>query len=290
LQKLTRLLLASGAEIGEINTLRKHLDRVKGGGLARTAAPAEIVTLIVSDVVGSPLDVIASGPTVPDSSTFDQAIQILEKYGLMQQAPPSIVEILEDGAAGKIAETLKAGDPLLANVHNAIVADNYLAAQAAAARAKDLGWNTLLLTTFLHGEAQQAGLMLGSILRQVATSGEPVRRPACIIVGGETTVTLRGEGLGGRNQELALGSVAELSGLERVVLVALATDGDDGPTDAAGAVVTGETLARGKTLGLNPAAFLARNDSYHYFEMLDDLLLTGPSGTNVNDLAFLFAL
>jgi glycerate 2-kinase len=290
LQQLTRLLLASGAEIGEINTLRKHLDRVKGGGLARLAAPAEVVTLIVSDVIGSPLDVIASGPTVPDSSTYADALHILEKYHLVEQTPVSILNVLSEGVSGLLPETLKAGDPLVEHVHNTIIADNFLAAQAAVERAQALGWNTLLLTTYLHGEAQQVGMMLGGVLRQVASSGDPLARPACIVAGGETTVTLRGDGLGGRNQELALGAVAELAGLEGVVLVALATDGDDGPTNAAGAVVTGETLSRGQTLGLHPSTFLARNDSYPYFQTLGDLLLTGPSGTNVNDLTFLFAL
>jgi glycerate 2-kinase len=288
-QALTRLLLASGAEIGEINVLRKHLDRVKGGGLARLAAPAQLVTLIISDVIGSPLDVIASGTTVPDLSTFQDAMQVLEIYGLTDESPPVITRILQAGLAGDLPETLKPGDSVFARVHNTIIADNFMAAQAAADQANSLGWNTMLLTTYLHGEASQAGMMLGGVLRQIAASGDPVRRPACIIAGGETTVTVRGNGMGGRNQELGLGAVAELSGLKNVALVALATDGDDGPTNAAGAVVTGESLRRGRMLGLNPLTFLKQNDSYHYFKALDDLLITGPSGTNVNDLAFLFA-
>jgi glycerate 2-kinase len=289
LQVVTRLLLGSGAEIGEINVLRKHLDRVKGGGLARLAAPAQLVTLIISDVIGSPLDAIASGPSVPDSSTYSDALYTLEKYRLQDQAPPRIMHVLKDGAAGKLPETLKPGDPVFERVQNTIIADNFLAAQAAAAQARAYGWNTLLLTTYLHGEASQAGMLLGGVLRQIATSSDPIQRPACIIAGGETTVTLRGEGMGGRNQELALGAVTELAGLERAALIALATDGDDGPTDAAGAVVTGETLSRGLSLGMKPVAFLDQNNSYAYFQALDDLLLTGPSGTNVNDLTFLFA-
>jgi glycerate 2-kinase len=289
LQVVTRLLLGSGAEIGEINALRKHLDRVKGGGLARLAAPAQLVTLIISDVIGSPLDVIASGPSVPDSSTYVDALYTLEKYRLLDQAPPHIIHVLNEGAAGKLPETLKPDDPVLDRVQNTIIADNFLAAQAAAAQARAYGWNTLLLTTYLHGEANQAGMLLGGVLRQIATSGDPLQRPVCIVAGGETTVTLRGEGIGGRNQELALGAVTELAGLERVALIALATDGDDGPTDAAGAVVSGETLARGLKLGLIPGSYIDQNDSYQYFKALDDLLLTGPSGTNVNDLTFLFA-
>jgi glycerate 2-kinase len=289
LQDLTRLLLASGAEIGEINTLRKHLDRVKGGGLARLAAPAEMITLIISDVIGSPLDVIASGPTVLDSSTYADGLGILRKYKLLESVPERILITLRNGEAGQLPETLKEGDPVLERVYNVIIADNYRAAQAAIAYARALGWNAVLLTTYLRGEAHQAGIILGGILRQVADSGEPCPRPALIVAGGETTVTIRGAGRGGRNQELALGAVRELSGLDGVMLVALATDGDDGPTDAGGAVVTGETMMRGDIKGLNPDLFLGNNDSYHYFSPLGDLLMTGPSGTNVNDLTFLFA-
>jgi glycerate 2-kinase len=289
IQDLTHSLLVSGAEIGEINALRKHLDQVKGGGLARLAAPAAMITLIISDVIGSPLDVIASGPTAPDPSTYDEGLRVLRKYNLLDSVPEQILRVLRDGEAGKLPETVKEGDPILDRVHNVLIADNYRAAQAAIAHARSLGWNVILLTTYLHGEAQQAGMMLGGILRQVANSGEPCARPALIVAGGETTVTVRGAGRGGRNQELALGAVRELAGLDGVMLVTLATDGDDGPTDAAGAVVTGETLTRGRQHGLIPDLFLENNDSYHYFHPLEDLLMTGPSGTNVNDLTFLFA-
>jgi glycerate 2-kinase len=290
MQELTKLLLASGAEIGEINTLRKHLDQVKGGGLARLAAPADMITLILSDVIGSPLDVIASGPTVADTSTYGDALDILAKYRLVNKTPPSIMRVLQLGASGQLPETLKINDPVLNQIQNTVIADNSQAARAAVEQARSSGWNALLLTTYLRGEASQAGMMLAAILRQVVDSGDPISRPACIVAGGETTVTLRGDGLGGRNLELALGAVQELAGLERVLLVTLATDGDDGPTHAAGAVVSGETFERGKAAGLSPAAHLLRNDSYPYFAALDDVLITGPSGTNVNDLVFLFAL
>ncbi len=290
LQALTRQLLGCGADIREINCLRKHLDTVKGGGLARWAAPASVLTLILSDVVGSPLDVIASGPTVPDPTTFRDALAILRRYDLTTTTPPKILERLRRGAAGEIPETGKAGDPVFERVYNRIVGDNPLAARAALEQAQVEGFHTLLLTTSLQGEAREAGRFLAAILREVHHSGVPLSRPACLVAGGETTVTLRGEGLGGRNQELALGAVRDLAGLPRLVLVSLATDGGDGPTDAAGAVATGETLARAQQAGLSPEDFLRRNDAYHFFAPLGDLLKPGPTQTNVNDLMFLFAL
>ena len=289
LQALTSLLLASGASINEINAVRKHLDRVKGGKLARVATPAHTVTLILSDVIGDPLDVIASGPFVPDPSTFQQAYNVLEKYGIYDRIPGSIKEHLLSGIRGEIPETPKQGDPIFDRVYNVVIGSNREAARAALSQAEDEGMNTCLLTTYLQGEARQAGRFLGTIGRQVADTGQPVPRPACLIAGGETTVTLRGKGAGGRNQELALGAVYELKGLGDVALVALATDGGDGPTDAAGAVVTGDTLARASIAGMDPGEYLRHNDSYHFFEALGDLLKPGPTQTNVNDLAFLFA-
>jgi hydroxypyruvate reductase len=289
LQALTNLLLRCGANINEINTLRKHLDQVKGGGLARLAHPAPTITLVLSDVVGSPLDVIGSGPTVPDTSSFADAYAVLERYGAVADTPAPIVDRLRRGIAGEIAETLKPGDPRFAQVHNLIVGSNPQAAAAALAAARAAGFNTLLLTTFLQAEAREAGRLLAAIAHELANSGQPLPRPACIVAGGETTVTLRGSGRGGRNQELALAAVAELAGLPELALIALATDGGDGPTDAAGAVVTGATLERARALGLDPAAHLARNDAYSFFARLGDLLKPGPTETNVNDLAFVFA-
>lgn len=290
LQELTGLLLRCGATIHEINTLRKHLETLKGGNLARLAAPAQAAALILSDVVGDPLEVIASGPTVPDPTTFADALEILDHYDLRPQTPPAILQRLEQGRAGLLPETPKPGDPLFARVHNQVVAGNLHAARAALQQAQTEGFHTLLLTTHLQGEARQAGAFIASIARQIAASGEPVPRPACVLLGGETTVTVQGDGLGGRNQEVALGAVEGLSGLPNTLLICLATDGGDGPTDAAGAVVSGETLARARQAALPPADFLRRNDAYHFFDALGDLLRTAPTRTNVNDLALLLML
>jgi glycerate 2-kinase len=289
LQELTRLLLACGAQIGEINILRKHLDRMKGGGLARMAAPAALAALVLSDVIGNPLDVIASGPTVADASTYQDALAVLQKYDLMERVPERVRELLQQGARGELAETVKQNDPALKKVQNVIVGSNIQAAEAGLAQARAEGFNTLLLTTYLQGEARQAGVFLASILKQQVMSDHPLARPACIAAGGETTVTLRGNGLGGRNQELALGAAFELEGINEAALVTLGTDGEDGPTRAAGALASGQTLANARALGLDAQAFLDNNDSYHFFEALGDLVITGPTGTNVNDLVFLFA-
>jgi len=289
LQSLTADLLRCGASIHEINILRKHLDSIKGGQLARLAAPATVLALILSDVVGNPLEVIASGPTVADSSTYQAALEVLARYDLMEKAPDSIVRYLRLGAEGKLPETPKPNDRLFSLVQNVVIGSNEQAAEAAVDQARNEGFNSLLLTTFLQGEARQAGGLLASILRQVANNGQPIKRPACLVAGGETTVTLRGDGYGGRNQELALGAAIQLAGLPKVALLTLATDGGDGPTDAAGAIVTGETLLRAGQAHMDVRDFLARNDSYHFFQELGDLLVTGPTFTNVNDLAFLFA-
>lgn len=289
LQQTTKALLACGASINEMNTLRKHLDRVKGGGLARAAAPASLVALILSDVVGSPLDVIASGPTVADSSTYRDAWNIVEKYALQDRFPASVMASLRAGLNGALPETVKPGDPCLERVYQQIIASNPQAADAALQQAREDGFHPLLLTTYLQGEAAQAGEILSSILRQIDATGQPLPRPACIVAGGETTVTLHGHGRGGRNQELALGAVLPMAGLKDVALITLATDGEDGPTHSAGALVTGETLERALALGLDPLAALRENDSYPFFVRLGDSLLLGPTGTNVNDLTFLFA-
>ena len=287
IQILTKSLLGCGATINEINCLRKHLSQVKGGQLARIAAPAQIATLILSDVVGDPLDVIASGPTAPDPTTFSDAHGILEKYGINDEIPNLIKQHLQRGISGEIIDTPKSDDPIFKNVKNKIIGNNYQAAKAAIKQADHYGFNTLLLTTSLQGEARIVGKMLAAIAKQVATTGEPIPRPACIIAGGETTVTLLGNGRGGRNQELALGAVNDIAGLRDTMLITLATDGDDGPTDAAGAVVTGTTWERAKVFGNNPSDFLDRNASYEFFEPLQDLIKPGMTGTNVNDLTFL---
>lgn len=288
LQALTRSLLACGASINEINSLRKHLDLVKGGGLARMAAPAAVVTLILSDVVGNALDVIASGPTVADRSSFADALAVLERYELLEQTPAAIRERLEAGRAGEVDETLKPGDPIFARVQNMLIGSNSQAAAAASAAAAAEGFQPLLLTTYLQGEAREAGRFLAAVAREVGEHGRPVTRPCCIIAGGETTVTLRGDGRGGRNQELALGALRDFAGIANALLIALASDGDDGPTDAAGAVASGDSLARATAMGLDVNAALASNNAYPFFAALNDLLRPGPSGTNVNDLVFVF--
>ncbi len=283
LQELTRLLLSCGADIGEINTLRKHLDRLKGGGLARLAHPATVISLIISDVVNSPLDVIASGPTAPDPSSFSQAIEILNKYNLQNRVPPAILKTLTRGLAGELPETLKHGDVCLEHVQNLIIAENRSAALASIDIAESLGFETHLLTTSFTGEACEAGKSLASTLKKTGKSDVP----QFLVAGGETTVTLHGTGLGGRNLEVALAAVEPLHGVDGVALLTMGTDGEDGPTPAAGAIVSGKSWGRAQSLGLDPNDYLKRNDSYHFFEALGDLLITGPTGTNVNDLNFL---
>jgi glycerate 2-kinase len=289
IQELTNILLACGARIDEMNVLRKRLDQLKGGGLAKMVYPAELIALILSDVMGSPLDTIASGPTVPDPSTFHDALQVLEKYKIRDRIPKSILQHLDKGVNKQQEETKKPGDQVFSSVTNIIVADNRIACEAAREKAKALGYNSLILTTFLKGEARNTGEYLASILRESTFSDNPIRRPFCIICGGETTVTIKGKGVGGRNQEVALGSVPELAGLERVSLITFATDGEDGPTDAAGAVVTGDTLHQAISRDISIVDCLAENDSYRFFKSLGSLLVIGPTGTNVNDINFLFA-
>ena len=285
LQALTSLLLSSGARIDEINTLRRQLDRIKGGGLAR-ATKAKIISLILSDVIGNPLEAIASGPTVPDPTRRVDAVEILQKYGLEKELPRSILSILF--SVPSLALTTGDGHGNMdGRVQNMIIGDNKLAAQAALEQAQREGFHAEILTNELQGEAREVGRDLAQRLRVDSSTRS---RPFCLIAGGETTVTIRGNGKGGRNQELALAAVDGLRGLQNVMLIALATDGDDGPTDAAGAVVTGESARKAESLGLDASAHLPRNDAYPFFDALGDLLKTGPTGTNVNDLTFLFAI
>jgi hydroxypyruvate reductase len=279
-QATTRLLLASGATIHEINAVRKHISSIKGGQLARLASPAAVEALLLSDVIGDDLDVIGSGPTAPDASTFETTAAILEKYAITGRVPAPVRERIECGMRGEIAETPKPDDPLFARVRNTVVGSNRLALDAAAHAAKELGYRTLVLSSEIEGETREIARMHAAIGREIARTGRPVRPPACIITGGETTVTIRGGGLGGRNQEFVLAAAIEIAGVDGVVVFSAGTDGTDGPTDAAGAIADGLTLAR------NPDArlYLERNDSYHYFEPLEDLVMTGPTNTNVMDV------
>jgi len=289
-REITDALLKCGATINEINTVRKHISSFKGGWLAKKAYPATIINLILSDVVGDPLDSIASGPTVPDSTTFTDAINVLKKYNLWEKAPESIRKVLTDGERGVIPETPKKGDEAFKKVFNIIVGNNRLASQKAKEYLASQGLNTLLLTATLEGEARHVGTMLSAIANEIAKSGNPVAKPAGIIAGGETTVTVVGKGLGGRNQEIALSAAKKLSEIEGAVIASLSTDGVDGPTDAAGAVVDGKTIAKAHSMGLNPEKFLAENDSYRFFEKLGDLIFTGPTRTNVNDISVIIVL
>ncbi|MGC8857262.1 MAG: glycerate kinase type-2 family protein [Anaerolineae bacterium] len=281
LRALTALLLSCGARIDEINILRRHLDQIKGGGLLRLTPAKHVLSLILSDVIGNPLEAIASGPTAPDPSRREDALAVLEKYRLMAQIPAAILAALRHAP-----ETLKPGDPRLETVQNVIVGDNALAIRAALKQAEKEGFASESLGSAWQGEARQVGEQFAACFL-AALARRP--RPFCLVAGGETTVTLRGSGRGGRNQELALASVPVLAGQRDIRLIALASDGEDGPTDAAGAVVSGETYQRGKMLGLEVAHHLSENDSYTFFAALGDLLHPGPTGTNVNDLIFLIA-
>lgn len=288
-QAVTKLLLYCGATINEINTIRKHISAMKGGQLARVASPATVVTLILSDVIGDPLDTIASGPTVPDSQTFTDCLNILNKYEIEAQIPAPILQRLQQGAQGKIADTPKAGDPIFGKIQNLIIASNALAAQAAAEKARTLNYHTMLLSTYVEGETREVAKVHAAIIKEILHSGQPLTTPACIISGGETTVSIQGDGLGGRNQEFVLAAAREINGLDNVVILSAGTDGTDGPTDAAGAIADGKTVQRAQENKLDPLAFLKNNDSYHFFEALGDLIKTGPTNTNVMDLRILLA-
>jgi hydroxypyruvate reductase len=279
-QATTRLLLASGADIHEFNTVRKHISRIKGGQLARLAAPARVESLMLSDVIGDNLDVIGSGPTAPDVSTFASVVEIFDRYGIRERVPASVRERIEQGARGAVPETPKPDDAVFARVRNTIVGSNRLALTAAARRARALGYRTLVLSSEVQGEAREIARMHAAIASEMARTGHPMKPPACVITGGETTVTLRGDGLGGRAQEFALAAAIDIAGLDDVVVFCAGTDGSDGPTNAAGAVADGQTISR------KPDArrYLERNDSYHYFESLGDLVITGPTNTNVMDV------
>lgn len=273
-QAITGQLLRSGADIHELNTVRKHLSAIKGGQLAAAASPARVLALIFSDVIGDDLDVIGSGPTVADPSTVRDADAVLRKYDV-----PLSGAILE--------ETPKPGDRRFAKVQNLIVGSNRIAIDAAARKAKELGYRTLVLSTSIEGETREIARMHAAIAREIAEAGRPARRPACVLSGGETTVTVRGNGLGGRNQEFVLAAAIALEGRVEATIFSAGTDGLDGPTDAAGAIADARTLAQARQLQLDPSKFLDDNDSYRFFEKLGALVKTGPTGTNVMDVRIL---
>ena len=294
----TDALLRAGADIRQLNTVRKHLDRLKGGRLARAAHPARTVALLLSDVVGDRLETIASGPVSADPTTYADALRVLEELGLADQIPGTVREHLERGRDGQIDESPKPGDPVFEHVDPHVVGDNRLAADAARSEAERRGYQGLVLSTVVTGEAREVGRVLGGIGAEILASGTPLAVPACVIAGGETTVTVAGKGKGGRNQEVALGAALALDELrnldegldggsdpgDRILLVAAGTDGIDGPTDAAGAIATADTVKRAQALGLDPRRALADNDAHPFFDTLGDLVRTGPTGTNVMDL------
>jgi hydroxypyruvate reductase len=288
LQKLNQLLLSSGADIHQINTIRKHVSLIKGGQLSRFLAPAKVITLILSDVIGDSIDMIASGPTYPDPSTYADALSIIDSYGLIELIPATIIKHLELGSKNKIPDTPKPGDDTFTGSSHYVIAGNQDAISGAEKQARQEGFHTIIDSDPLLGEAKHVGARLG---RELINLVDSIERPACLISGGETTVTLSGTsspGMGGRNLELALSASFPLAGSKDVCLVTLATDGEDGTSPAAGAVVTGESLQKANDLGLNPKDYLDRHDSYAFFESLDDLIKIGSTQTNVNDLCFRF--
>lgn len=290
IQITTRKLLHCGASINEMNTIRKHVDLFKGGGLLKFFSHATVMTLLLSDVMGDDLEVIASGPTVADSTTFSDGWAIFDRYQIVDQVPGRILSIIAAGIQGKIPETIKSGDPILFNVSNIIIGNNSDAISSSIQIAKTCGFDARILPYPLLGEASVMGDVLAFEAKSFQVQSSPRRTPTCMVAGGETIVTVKDPGKGGRNQELALGAVKGVSELKDVILVSLATDGGDGPTDAAGAVVTPETYTRGLAKGLDAEEYLNGNNSYNYFEPLEDLIKTGPTLTNVNDLGFIFIL
>ena len=285
IQTTSNELLACGATIDEINAVRKHLSIIKGGHLAHASYPSTLITLILSDVIGDPLDIIASGPTVPDESTFDDACKVIRKYSLEDKIPDSVCKLLKKGQSGEARENPKQGDKVFANTQNVIIGSNKIALEAAKEKAADLGYNTIILSSMVQGESKEAAIFFSAIAKEVCHTGTPLSKPACIIAGGETTVTIKGNGKGGRNQEFALSAAMEIEGYDGIVILSAGTDGTDGPTDATGAIVDSNTCkdAREKFC-LKSEDFLSKNDSYNFFNKTGEHIITGPTLTNVMDI------
>ncbi len=286
-QQTTDLLLRTGADIQALNCVRKHLSLLKGGNLAARANGAEVLGLILSDVVGDSLDVIGSGLTAPDRSTFKQAVEVLRRSDAFSDFPEEVRRHLERGAAGDVPETPKPGDRAFERTHNSIVGSGRLALAAAAAEAKRLGYRAKVISSTIQGEARDEARRYAANILEAEHSAAGL--PVCLLLGGETTVNLSGDGKGGRNQEFALAAAIAIENERNIVCLACGTDGTDGPTDAAGAIVDGATVRRGRELGLEAAEYLVRNDSYHFFDRLGDLVKTGPTGTNVMDVTIMLA-
>ena len=288
-QRTTQELLRCGASIREINTVRKHLSRIKGGRLAELTE-ATVVTLILSDVLSDDLSAIASGPTAPDPTTYQDAVAVLKRYRIWRAVPQRVRQHLDRGCQGFVSETPKPGSSLFRRVHHHIVGNNAAAVTAVSRAAREVGLRTLVYTLALTGEAREAGKQFGALARNIVREGKPLQRPCCLVAGGETTVTVTGKGTGGRAQEFAAAAALEIAGLAKVWVVAIGTDGTDGPTDAAGAVIDGNTVARAQSLSMDLAGALKRHNTYPALKRLHHLIITGPTGTNVNDLYLLLVL
>jgi glycerate-2-kinase len=281
-QRVTELLLKAGANINELNTIRKHISGVKGGRLAELAFPAKTLSLILSDVIGDRLDVISSGPTSPDKTTYQDALGVISKYNLTDRVPQKILSLLKDGVQGNLPETPKEGNPIFEKVENIIVGSNRMATDAARIKASELGFDASVISTEIQGEAKEVGSIFAKKAIEIRRSN--VRKPICLIAGGETTVTVKGNGTGGRNMEMALSFALEIDGIDGITFLSAGSDGTDGPTDAAGAFADGQTVKMAKAKGLAPEVYLKNNDSYNLFDKINGLFITGPTGTNVMDI------
>lgn len=287
-QKIIELLLKSGANINELNAIRKHISKVKGGRLVKMCK-CEVVSLILSDVVNDPIDTIASGPTSPDNSTFMDCERILIKYGLSQKVPQSIKDHIHKGLEGKIEETPKVTDRMFKRVYHVIIGNNRMALNASYQKALELGYNACVLSSYINGEAREVAKVFGAVAKEICFADGYMKRPACIIAGGETTVTVKGNGIGGRNLEFILSAAIEIDGLKNVAIFSAGTDGTDGNTDTAGAAADGYTVMRAKKTNMSPEAYLNDNNSYPFFKDLGDLVITGPTKTNVMDIILVLA-
>jgi glycerate 2-kinase len=284
-QKITQQLLKAGADIYELNTVRKHISKVKGGRLAEIAYPARILSLILSDVIGDRLDVIASGPTSSDRTTYKDALMVLKKYRLIESSPRSVVGILNRGINSLIPEIPKKGNIIFKHVENMVIGSNKILLDAAKEKAEKLGFDVEIISSELSGEAKDVGKWLAQkSMTMKCSKDKKIKKSTCLISGGETTVTVKGKGVGGRNMELALSFAIEINGIDGITLLSAGTDGTDGPTDAAGACVDGQTVSKAKAIGIYPEAYLRNNDSYNFFKKTNELFNTGPTGTNVMDI------
>lgn len=280
----TELLLNSGAAIGEINTIRKHISTIKGGQLMQSAFPATVISLIISDVIGDDPGIIGSGPTVPDNSTFSDCLNILTKYDLINSVPSSVLQHLTEGDSNRKFETPSAEDPIFAKSNNFIIGNNLICLNYIKDTAQNLDYDSKILNTQLSGEAKQVGIDIASDAIEFLKHGAEVGKKYCLIYGGETTVHIIGKGKGGRNQELVLSGAMKLLGHKGIAMLSCGSDGNDGPTDAAGAYCDWTTIDRGEALNLNAQEYLSNNDSYNYFDQLNDLIIIGPTKTNVMDI------